>query len=322
MPEQTRQIFDQLRVSADMPHLLIAGPSGSGKTTSVMALCRAKFGPNKLPERVTELNASDKRGINVVRTTIKNIASMAVGAADPDYPCPGYRIIILDEVDAMTNDAQSAMRKIMEDYSLTTRFILICNFAQQILQPIVSRCLLIQFEPVASTLMVRRMHAIASREKLSVSDEVLDTIAEHSEGDMRTAITALQNTRALHMIGKVPSRETVLEMLGLMLPSTVREMIQGIDGVMAAQQIAKRIELDALPIQVFLQALSELVIASGKPGMSDMLLRISTAEAELGKGASSYLQMMHLLTRYWYDYIQVRAAAGAASSASASRSKR
>lgn len=302
MPADVRQRLDELKNSPDMPHLLFYGPPGTGKTSSVMAMCREIFGP-KLSERVVELNASDKRGINVVRGTIKNMASAAIGAADPDYPCPGFRIIVLDEADTMTLDAQSALRKIMEDYSLTTRFILICNYTNNISEPILSRCPAIQFKPIAHADMARRLQKISDKESLGVTSEVLDTIVEISGGDMRIGITTLQNTGALKEAGREPNRETVLEMVGLMKPERVRHLLEKVDGIKSAHELAKKIEYDALPVHMFLQALTELVIASSKP-YSAMLLQIATAEAELSKGSNAYLQLVSLFTKYWYGYVR------------------
>lgn len=304
LPDDIRTQFDTLIAAKDMPHLLISGPPGCGKSSTAIALCRNKFG-SKLSERLTELNASDKRGINVVRTTIKHIASKAIGAPDPTHPCPAYRIIMLDEMDAMTSDAQSALRKIMEDYSKNTRFILLCNYAHQISEPIRSRCPLIQFKPVTHANMVKRLRSIAHRESLEIADDVLATIAELSDGDMRVAITTLQNTTTLRAIGKELTTRSVLAMVGLMTPKSVRSMILSITDLQSAQAIARTIQDDALPIHMFLQVLAELVIeddASIDKPYTDMLLCISTAEAELGRGASAYLQLLHLLILYWQRY--------------------
>jgi replication factor C subunit 2/4 len=304
MPADTRQRLDELKNSPDMPHLLFYGPPGVGKTSAVMAMCREIFGP-KLSERVVELNASDKRGINVVRGTIKNMASAAIGAPDPNYPCPGFRIIVLDEADTMTIDAQSALRKIMEDYSLTTRFILICNYTNNISEPILSRCPSIQFKPIAHPDMARRLQKIATKEGMNVTSEVLDTIVEISGGDMRIGITTLQNTNSLLAAGREPTPDNILEMVGLMKPGVVKHMICQINSISSAQKLAKTIELDALPVHMFLQTLVELILASDR-SYGNILLQISSAEAELSKGANAYLQLMALFTRYWYEYVRTK----------------
>ena len=162
-----------------------------------------------IKSRILELNASDERGISIVREKVKNFARITVSApserAKKEYPCPPFKIIILDEADSMTSDAQSALRRTMETYSKTTRFCLICNYVTRIIDPLASRCAKFRFRPLDETNALGRLQYIAEEEKVNYEEGVLEVLLKSSEGDLRKAITFLQSAAKLTLSPKAPT---------------------------------------------------------------------------------------------------------------------
>lgn len=189
--------------SANLPHMLFYGPPGTGKTSTVLALAKQLYGPSLYKSRVLELNASDERGISIVRQKIKNFARSTISNASKDdlanYPCPPYKIIILDEADSMTKDAQSALRRTMENYANVTRFCLICNYITRIIDPLASRCSKFRFRLLNNDNALNRLKYIVKEENINLqNDEVLDEVLKVSNGDLRKAITFLQSATRLY----------------------------------------------------------------------------------------------------------------------------
>jgi replication factor C subunit 2/4 len=188
-----------------LPHMLFYGPPGTGKTSTVLALAKELYGPELIKTRVLELNASDERGISIVREKVKDFARMQLSNPSPSYraqyPCPPYKIIILDEADSMTQDAQSALRRTMETYSKITRFCLICNYVTRIIDPLASRCSKFRFKSLDQGNAKRRVEEIAEWEGVKLEDGAAETLIKCSEGDLRKAITFLQS--AARLVGAV-----------------------------------------------------------------------------------------------------------------------
>lgn len=175
----------------DFPHLLFAGPPGTGKTTAAMALARDVFGEG-FRENMLEMNASDERKLESIRTKVKQFARTApLHGAD-------FKIIFLDEADALTNDAQGALRRIMEKYAETCRFILSCNYSSKIIEPIQSRCAVFRFRPLPDDDVKQQIEHVAKEEGVELDDDACIAIVDISRGDLRKAITALQVAAALN----------------------------------------------------------------------------------------------------------------------------
>lgn len=209
----------------NLPHLLLYGPPGTGKTTSILIAANMLFGPKKMNERVIELNASDDRGISVVRNKIMNFAKEKLGTPDPNYPSPPFKIIILDEADAMTKEAQSALKKIIEENSKITRFCLICNYITKIIDPIQSRCSKLRFKPIKPMLMINRLKYIAQQESVVLSDSFLNIITTNAEGDMRKAIMYLQNLKYLTKLYTSLDTNSIYKMANYVNPEKIKEIL-------------------------------------------------------------------------------------------------
>jgi replication factor C small subunit len=198
----------------NIPHMLFAGPPGTGKTTIAHCLAHDLYGDD-YRKYMLELNASDERKIEVIRGKVKEFARARVVG---DVP---FKIVLLDEADNMTADAQQALRRLMELYSATTRFILTANYPSKIIEPIQSRTAIFRFSPLSREDVVGRLKYICNAEKIECAEKALETIYELSEGDMRRAINILQTAAAL---GEVVE-EAVYKVLGMAHPREVREMI-------------------------------------------------------------------------------------------------
>lgn len=203
----------------EIPHLLFAGPAGVGKTTTALCLSMELLGEGWKRDTL-ELNASDERGIKMVRERVKEFAAVIKLPSGTDEK--PYRIIILDEADEMTSEAQTALRRIIEDSSKTTRFIIICNYLSQIIEPIQSRCAIFHFTRLEEEDVLEYLRMICKQENIDFQEEALSKIYRYTEGDLRHSINILQTASGYGQV----SIKNVTSAMGLSGKAKVAEIIR------------------------------------------------------------------------------------------------
>jgi replication factor C small subunit len=279
--------------TGNLPHLLFTGSAGIGKTTAAVALARGFFG-DSWQMNFREMNASDERGIDVVRSQIKEFArtSPLAGAT--------FKILFLDEADALTTDAQAALRRTMETYARTCRFILSCNYSSKIIDPIQSRCAIYRFRPLDAEAVIEEVRRIAAAEGLTVTEGALDAIVYVAAGDMRKAINALQGAAILrsaideemiYAITATARPEEVDELLDLSIAGEFDEAEKILSDLIRGRGIA--------PNELINQCYRTLVRRDIDRTLKVRLIdALGETDFRLSEGASSDIQMEALLARF------------------------
>lgn len=209
--------IDRLTSENRLPHLLLYGPPGTGKTSTILAVARKLYG-NQFHNMILELNASDDRGIDVVRQQIQDFAStQSFSFGSKSH----VKLVLLDEADAMTKDAQFALRRVIEKYTKNTRFALICNNVNKIIPALQSRCTRFRFAPLDSSHVAERLKHVIAAEGLDVTESGLAALVRLSNGDMRKALNILQST---HMASPHVTEEAVYLCTGNPLPKDIEQI--------------------------------------------------------------------------------------------------
>jgi replication factor C small subunit len=300
-PKRLSEIVDQKDIverlksfakSKNVPHCIFAGPPGTGKTTAALCLARDLYG-DAYREHTMELNASDERGINVVRETVKTFARVkAIG----EVP---FKIMILDEADNMTSDAQQALRRTMERYTETCRFIMCANYSGKIIEPIQSRCAPFRFAYLPREAHDSYLQGIAEKEKVKLSNEGLDAIFEVCGGDLRRAINTLQSAASLC---KPVDAKVVYSITGRASPVDVEKMVKtAMDGdfLEARKQLRDMVQKYGVAGSDVIRQIHTEIFRTGLPEQWKIKLAdiIGEADFRLVEGADEEVQLSALLAR-------------------------
>jgi replication factor C subunit 2/4 len=273
-----------------LPHLLFFGPSGCGKTSTILALAKDLF-KDKFDDRVIELNASDERGINVIRDKIKKYAQESITI---DKNIPPWKLIILDEADSMTPESQYALRRIMEEYSKLTRFCIICNYHNKIIDPIISRCSIYRFKPIDKNKIVEKLKDILEKENKNLDINILNKIAELCEGDLRKSINYLQRCCSMEN----PSLENVYEMFGLIKYKLLNKWLNYCLNKNEEKviKIINKFTNDGFSIVNQIKEIVNLLKKSNINSniLSQIFIKITEVENNLLKGCDEYIQFVRL----------------------------
>ncbi len=279
--------------SGNLPHLLFTGSAGVGKTTAAVTLAREFFKDN-WQRNFREMNASDERGIDVVRNQIKEFARTG---REGDVP---FKILFLDEADALTTDAQSALRRTMETYAQTCRFILSCNYSSKIIDPIQSRCAIYRFKPLGPDAIREEIRRIALREGLTISPEAMEAFVYIAQGDMRKVINAVQGAA---IISPSIDEKRVYSITSTARPDEIEDLLAlslkgDFDGAetLLAQLLHER---GIAPNELINQCYRALVKRDMDRGLKVRLIdHLGETDFRVSEGADSDIQMEALIARF------------------------
>ena len=279
-----------------MPNLMFTGPAGVGKTTTALALTKSILG-EYWRQNFLELNASDARGIETVRTNIKNFCRLKpVGAP--------FRIIFLDEVDNMTKDAQHALRREMEMYTKTASFVLSCNYSSKIIDPIQSRCAIFRFAPIKGQDVIKRLEYIASQENVDYDDAAVETIVYFAEGDMRKAVNLLQAASSGE--DKV-TEDKIYEVISKARPKDINDMVTKAltgDFMGSRDLLRETMVLQGTSGEDMVNQIYQDVVKRAMEGKMDnevyihLIEAIATTDFRIREGANPRIQLEALLTKF------------------------
>ncbi|XP_050535249.1 replication factor C subunit 5 [Daktulosphaira vitifoliae] len=277
-----------------LPHLLFYGPPGTGKTSTILACAKQLYTPAQFRSMVLELNASDDRGINVVRGQIMNFASTRTIFKS------GFKLIILDEADAMTNDAQNALRRIIEKFTDNVRFCLICNYLSKIIPALQSRCTRFRFGPLDSKQIMPRLEYVVQQENVKVTEDGKKALIDLAQGDMRKVLNILQS--AATAFSEV-NEDSVYTCVGHPLKSDIMDILKWLlnDDFSSTYQKIQGLKVDkGLALQDILTELHTFLYRLDLPpdALIELLTEMAEIEVRLNGGTSEKIHLSGLISAF------------------------
>ncbi len=290
--EDIISILTKLLDADKLPHLLLYGPPGTGKTSTIVAMAKKMFGAKKYKGMVLELNASDERGIDVVRNQIKEFAGTR-----QLFDKTGTKLILLDECDAMTSDAQFALRRIIEKYSKSTRFCLICNYVNKIIPALQSRCTRFRFAPLKTDQIEGRLKEVVLAENVKTTPDGEKAILDLARGDMRRVMNLLQATAmgfptvdasSVYLTSGAPLPADMSDILSRLLNDGFNQAYDGIRDICSSKGYA---------LADVITDLTDLVLSMDLPGeiLGDIMSGMSDVEYQLAFGTDEWIQLQALV---------------------------
>ncbi len=286
--EDAVKILKNIVITKKMQHLLLYGPAGVGKTSAALALCLELYNKIHIDDMVLELNASDERGINTVRKEIKDFTEKKIIST---YP---FKIIILDESDELTNEAQSALRQIIGE-TTNTRFCFICNYPNKIIVPLLSRCSKIQFNPIPSSAITLKLNEIAKKENMEINNECMENLVKYSYGDMRRCILLLQQLYYVYKNNNKVILNDVYEITNIIDINVIQPLFIEKCDVM---EITNKIINGGYNAQYIIYILNDLNIQSKLDNIAKAKISLKILETAkfLIDGGTEFIQLLNLLT--------------------------
>jgi replication factor C subunit 2/4 len=302
--DELKNMLNESIKNGNLPHLLFHGNAGTGKTSTVMALINQLYEPHKIESNVLELNASDENGINVVRDKIIRFANIVVSNSNYNNSFPSFKIIILDEADSMTSEAQTALKKVMESTCDITRFVFICNYENKIIDAIKSRCADFRFNPIPDDLMIDKLKEIAKNENLKLKDNVFKIITKICEGDGRRSINTLQNIKYIpNSKSKIITKNDVYDITSYIDTSYISKYWDTITKkkVNNIVELTYYITNTGYPMDYILNSIKDKIVEEKEKDLNSIkkckiLIYIGKIERMIYAGSNNYIHLLSLFS--------------------------